>query len=205
MLYFNSRFWHFAVISTRIFLGLLFFTGGMSKLMPFPGVMGPTWLIETLAEYDLELYGYFIAYSQVTIGLLLLSQRFATLGAVMLFPLLANMFMITVSMHWRGTPYVIAVFILMNIFLLIADYHRLKYILFPRTEALKEPPLRRPYPKLDGLALFGIILLLACPALYALAGKVAYVVAALGILCFPAAWAIERFIKKKSLAGNTAK
>ena len=192
MLYFNSRFWHFAVVSTRIFLGLLFFTGGMSKLMPFPGVMGPTWLIERLAEHGLELYGYFIAYSQVTIGLLLLSQRFATLAAIMLMPLLLNMLMVTISMHWRGTPYVIAGFILMNIFLLIADYHRLKYILFPRTEALREPPLRRPHLRLDGLTLFGMAVLILCPILYGLIGNWAYGLAILGLGCFPAGWAIER-------------
>ena len=192
MLYFNSRFWHFAVISTRIFLGLIFFTGGMSKLMPFPGIIGPVWLIERLAEYGLELYGYFIAYSQVTIGLLLLSQRFATLGAVMLFPLVLNIFMVTVSMHWRGTPYVLAVFLLMNVFLLIADYHRLKYILFPRTEALRASPLRRPFLRLDGLTLFGIVLLIVCPTFYGLIGKWAYLPAVLGLVCFPASWIAER-------------
>ncbi|MCB0551350.1 MAG: DoxX family membrane protein [Phaeodactylibacter sp.] len=202
MLYFNSRFWHFAVVSTRIFLGLLFFTGGMSKLMPFPGVMGPTWLIERLAEYELELYGYFIAYSQVTIGLLLLSQRFATLGAVMLFPLLLNMFVITVSMHWRGTPYVIAVFILMNIFLLIADYHRLKYMLFPRTEALTAPRLTRPHLRLDGLTLFGIGMLIFCPTLYGLAGNLAYGVAILGLVSFPVSWGLERAARRKKEPGG---
>lgn len=199
MPYFNSRFWHFLVISTRIFLGLIFFTGGMSKLMPFPGIIGPTWLIERLAEYDLELYGYFIAYSQVIIGLLLLSQRFATLGAVMLLPLVLNILMVTVSMHWRGTPYVLSVLLLLNVFLLIADYHRLKYILFPRTAALREPMLRRPHPQLDALTLAGIAVLAFCPALYALAGVWAYGVAVLGLLCFPASWAIEQITARKVL------
>jgi len=111
MLYFNSRFWHFAVISTRIFLGLIFFTGGMSKLITF---------------------------------------------------------------------------------LLIADYHRLKYILFPRTEALRASPLRRPFLRLDGLTLFGIVLLIVCPTLYGLIGKWAYLPAILGLVCFPASWVAER-------------
>ena len=32
--------WRFGYRGCAIFLGLIFFTGGMSKLMPFPGVMG---------------------------------------------------------------------------------------------------------------------------------------------------------------------
>lgn len=49
-----------------------------------------------------------MAWSQV-LGALLLSQRFATLGAVMLVPMLANILVITISLQWRGTPYVNAV------------------------------------------------------------------------------------------------
>ncbi len=192
MLYFNSRFWNFAVISTRIFLGLIFFSSGMGKLMPFPGIIGPVWLIERLAEYDLALYGHFIAYSQVTIGLLLLSQRFATLGAVMCFPLILNILMVTISMHWRGTPYILAVFLLMNIFLLIADYHRLKFILFPRSPELKKQPLRRPHLRQDLLTLAGMGLLLLSPVIYGVWAGAAYLTAGLGLLCLPLAYMLEK-------------
>jgi len=40
----RSRILSFAIVANRLFLGAIFLTGGMSKLIPFPGVMGPVWL-----------------------------------------------------------------------------------------------------------------------------------------------------------------
>lgn len=118
----------FLVIATRVFLGLIFFSSGLGKLTHglTPGLIGPVWLEERLAQYGLGLFAQFVAWSQVTIGALLLSQRFATLGAVMLVPMIANILVITISLQWRGTPYVNAVLLAMNLFLLWADRERLK-------------------------------------------------------------------------------
>jgi uncharacterized membrane protein YphA (DoxX/SURF4 family) len=118
----------FAVIGTRIFLGLIFFSSGLAKLTHglTPGLIGPVWLEERLAQYGLGLWAQFVAVSQVLIGALLLSQRFATLGAVMLVPMLTNILVITISLKWRGTPYVNAVLLVMNLFLLWADREHLK-------------------------------------------------------------------------------
>ena len=117
-----------AVIGTRIFLGLIFFSSGLAKLTHglTPGLIGPVWLEERLAQYGLALWAQFVAVSQVVIGALLLSQRLATLGAVMLVPMLVNILVITISLKWRGTPYVNAVLLAMNLFLLWADRERLK-------------------------------------------------------------------------------
>jgi uncharacterized membrane protein YphA (DoxX/SURF4 family) len=118
----------FLVISTRVFLGLIFFSSGLGKLTHglTPGLIGPVWLEERLAQYGLGFWAQFVAWSQVLIGALLLSQRFATLGAVMLVPMLTNILVITISLQWRGTPYVNAVLLAMNLFLLWADRERLK-------------------------------------------------------------------------------
>lgn len=115
------------VIGTRVFLGLIFFSSGLGKLTHglTPGLIGPVWLEERMAQYGLGLWAQFVAVSQVVIGALLLSQRFATLGAVMLVPMLANILVITISLQWRGTPYVNAVLLAMNLFLLWADRQRL--------------------------------------------------------------------------------
>jgi uncharacterized membrane protein YphA (DoxX/SURF4 family) len=117
----------FLVIATRIFLGLIFFSSGLAKLTHglTPGLIGPVWLEERLAQYGLGLWAQFVACSQVLIGALLLSRRFATLGAVMLVPMLANILVVTISLQWRGTPYVNAVLLAMNLFLLWADRARL--------------------------------------------------------------------------------
>jgi uncharacterized membrane protein YphA (DoxX/SURF4 family) len=125
----------FLVIATRVFLGIIFFSSGLAKLTHglTPGVIGPVWLEERLAQYGLSMWAQFVAWSQVLIGALLLSQRFATLGAVMLVPMLTNILVVTISLQWRGTPYVNAVLLAMNLFLLWADRERLKpLVLSPR-------------------------------------------------------------------------
>ena len=112
-----------------LFLGGIFFTGGISKLMPFPGVMGPVWLEEVLEPHGLGMYARFIAWSELIIGLMLLSFRFATLGAIMLVPLILNILMVTISMNWRGTPYVVGFFLVLNLILLAMDYPKWRCVL----------------------------------------------------------------------------
>ena len=65
----------FVITGTRILLGLIMFTAGMSKLFhgAFPGLIGPVWLTDELRKYGLEYLGQFIAWSQAVIGLLLLT------------------------------------------------------------------------------------------------------------------------------------
>ena len=135
--------------SVRIFLGLIFFTAGMSKLMPFPGLIGPPWLEQELAPYGLALFARFVAFSQILVGLLLLTKRFATLGAVMLFPLLLSILVVTISLNWTGTPYVNAFLLLLNISLLAADYHRLKFIFTDDVQSLKSIRIKRQHVRHD--------------------------------------------------------
>ena len=144
----------------RVFLGILFLTAGLGKLVPgFPGLMGPPWLEEVLVKYDLALFARFIAYSQIFIGWLLLSRRFATLGAVMLLPMLLNILMVTISQNWKGTPYVVSVFLFMNLWLLAADFHRLKFLISDDVAALKPLPVVRKNRFSDGLVIIALLLL----------------------------------------------
>ena len=152
------------IVSIRIFLGLIFFGAGMSKLYfehKFPGIIGPVWLEERLAEHGLGLYARFIAASQVLAGILLLTQRFATLGAVITFPLILNIFVVTVSLEWQGTPYVNAFLLLLNVWLLVYDYHKLKFIITDQSEELSAIRLKRKSLGADRiwfLAVLGIFL-----------------------------------------------
>lgn len=84
----------------------------------FIGWIGPPWLVEQLEQYGLGLYAGFIAVSQIIIGFMLLTTRFKLLGGIMLVPMLLNILMVTISQNWTGTPYVIAVLLGMNSFLL---------------------------------------------------------------------------------------
>lgn len=149
------------IFSIRVFLGLIFFTAGMAKLTQhFPGLIGPVWLEEKLAPFGLGLYARFIAYCQVIVGWLLLTQRFATLGAIMLFPLLLNIFMVTVSLEWRGTPYVNFFLLILNGILLAYDFDKLKFILTDDTSELKPIGIHRPNRKSDALWFGGLALIL---------------------------------------------
>lgn len=121
-----------------LFLGLVFVGGGMSKLFAahaFPGLIGPVWLEEALEPHGLALYGHFIAWSQAVIGYTLLTLLLRSLGAVLLVPLVVNILMVTISLEWRGTPYVVAAFLVMNGLVLLVDRKRFA------------PLLGRPYPQ----------------------------------------------------------
>lgn len=106
---------------TSIFLGFTFWSAGMVKLYAghqFIGWIGPPWLVERLEEYDLGLYAEFIAVCQIIIGFMLLTTRFKLLGSIMMIPMILNILMVTVSQKWAGTPYVLSVLFLMNLFLI---------------------------------------------------------------------------------------
>lgn len=116
------------VAPTSIFLGITFFGAGMAKLYAdhaYFGWIGPVWLEERLEPYGLALYARFIAFSQILIGYMLLTLRYRTLGAIMAVPLIINILLVTISLEWRGTPYVLSVLLLMNLYLLWMDRDRL--------------------------------------------------------------------------------
>jgi hypothetical protein len=104
-----------------IFLGFTFWGAGMAKLFAghqFIGWIGPAWLVERLAVYELGLFAEFIAVCQISIGFMLLTTRFKLVGSVMMIPMILNILMVTISQNWAGTPYVISVLFMMNLFLL---------------------------------------------------------------------------------------
>jgi len=151
-----------------VFLGLIFFSSGMAKLFSehaFPSLIGPVWLEEKLAEHGLALYARFIAYMQLLTGFLLISQRFATLGALLLVPMLVNIFMITFSQQWTGTPWVVLVLLMMNLWLLYFDYHRLKFIFTDDPKVVEKTPGGRRFPFHDLVFLIGMFMVMLAPFL----------------------------------------
>lgn len=71
--------------------------------------------------FDSGLYWHFIGWSQVLTGLLLMTQKFARLGALIFFVIILNIFVITVSFGFTGTPVVAGLMLLAALFLLIWD------------------------------------------------------------------------------------
>jgi len=82
---------------------------------------------ETL--YQTGLYWQFLGFMQVMAGVLVLIPRLAALGAVFYLAIMANIFVITLSMDFAGTPVVTGLMLLATLYLLAWDYHRWKLLL----------------------------------------------------------------------------
>ncbi|RAK65687.1 DoxX family membrane protein [Hymenobacter edaphi] len=134
------------VMGARLLLGALMLSGGLYKLTEnhIPGLMGPPVNHAFLARYGLVIFGQFIGVAQLVIGLLLLTGRFALLGAVLLVPMWLNIIFLTWSQHWVGTPFLVTGFLVLTLGLLLHDYPRLKWLLYPPADpaALQQAPLR---------------------------------------------------------------
>ncbi|MCU0352248.1 MAG: hypothetical protein MUD08_00695 [Cytophagales bacterium] len=166
----------FAAGSIRFWLGLILMTSGLCKLTDgnFPQLIGPPFLEKELAAHGLGLYARFVAFSQVGVGFLLLSKRFATLGAVMSFPILLNILVVVISLQWRGTPYVVAFLLACNAFLFYHDFHKLKFIFTDEAAPLQTLPVRRKNPKLDIANLCALAIIVTGASLWRYSEKTAY-------------------------------
>ena len=151
----------FLIYAIRCFLGCIFVFSGLAKLIPgFPNSIGPPWLEARLEPYGLALFARFIAIAELAVGLLLLTRRFATLGALMLFPMITGILVTTISLEWRGTPYVNTVFLLLDGVLLGYDYPRLRWIIAEGSPPSPAPPspITDLRPRLPWLAALGGLL-----------------------------------------------
>ena len=113
----------------RILLGVVFLSSGIGKFYGTSGLIGPGYMFEELAKYHLLFFAIFIAIAELVIGYLLLIKKYATLGAIMLFPMILNILVVVISLNWQGTPFVDGVFLLMNLYLLYYDRKKLYAIL----------------------------------------------------------------------------
>lgn len=119
----------------RFLIGAAFVYSSIVKtrVNRFISIDGSDFPINTMAHffetiYQSGLYWQFIGASQLVAGCLLMTQRFSTMGALIFFPIILNIFVITLSYDFRGTPIITGLMLLANTFLLLWDYSRLKYI-----------------------------------------------------------------------------
>lgn len=81
---------------------------------------------ETL--YQSGLYWQFIGWGQLATGFLLMTQRYAKLGALTFLPIIGNIFVITLSYDFNGTPVITGLLLLANLLLLAWDWDELKIL-----------------------------------------------------------------------------
>jgi hypothetical protein len=119
-------------IYTRYLVGGAFFIAaiGMGKLDGSSNLMNamdkPIQDLQPIQQFfrvmtDSGLYWQFIGWSQIITGILLMTQRFAKLGALIFFGLILNIFIITISYDFRGTPLITGLMLLAATYLLLWD------------------------------------------------------------------------------------
>ena len=118
-------------VFTRIIIAVAFLPSGLTKVLGNRftklGIDNPVgFFFEAL--YQSGFYWRFLGICQLTVAVLLLIPRTTTLGALMFFPLILNIFVITVSLHFQGTPFITGLMLLANIYLLCWDYDKLKHL-----------------------------------------------------------------------------
>ncbi|WP_338869555.1 hypothetical protein WBJ53_20430 [Spirosoma sp. SC4-14] len=109
-------------------LGGRFMPTGTLQLPPDHGISIDLFF-ETL--YRTGIWWNFLGIAQVIPGALLVTQRFATLGALAFLPVSLNIFLITISMNFHFTPVITVLILAGNLGLLLWDYQKISPVFYP--------------------------------------------------------------------------
>jgi uncharacterized membrane protein YphA (DoxX/SURF4 family) len=114
---------------TRILIGIGLFFGGLGK--PF----GECFAGNIRAESPIKIffdnlcsipeYWGFLGISQMIAGIFLVIPKTTTVGAMMAFGIVLNMYLITLFLHFHGTTFITGFMLLGTIYLLIWDAKKL--------------------------------------------------------------------------------
>lgn len=139
----NRWYWLFSIFC-RLALAYAFIVAGMVKIVGERFASGLSEL-HPMGAYLTALHhtGYyytFIGIAQVVAAILLLIPRTVTLGALLYFPIITNIWLLSFAVRFEGSIVTSPLMVLANLFLLVWNYDRLKFIL--------------PFAKQTGLGLF---------------------------------------------------
>ncbi len=144
-------------IFCRIALAASFIPSGYVKIMGerFTGLPSNNPLGHYFDALHLTGYYYtFIGIAQIITAILLLIPRTSLLGAMMYFPIIVNICVLSYATRFDGTR-IVTMMVLASLFLLIWDYDRLKHIL-PLKQPKTDPPmLKKPLGKRLRVVFFG--------------------------------------------------
>lgn len=122
-------------ISVRYLLGLAFVWASIFKIkgVRFTPQSAENTPIDSLshlleAMFRSGFFWHFIGWGQFIAGFLLMSQTFSTLGALVFFPIMLNIFILTTSFESPGILTVTSLMLLANIYLLLWDWNKLKFV-----------------------------------------------------------------------------
>lgn len=140
----TNRFNHWIIINLRYLLGFAFFPSGLVKLLGERFTRISTdhpigYFFEAL--YQSGFYWNFLGLVQVTAGILLVTQRFATLGALLFLAILTNIWIITISLSFTGTWMITSLMMIAVLILIMWDQHKLLPIFnYNATSIIKKYP-----------------------------------------------------------------
>ncbi|WP_080780385.1 DoxX family membrane protein [Chryseobacterium phocaeense] len=116
------------IIHLRYLVGSAFFPSGLTKLLGNRfTVLSTDTPIGAFFEamYRTGVYWNFLGLCQIIAGILLMTQRYALLGALMFLAILSNIWIITISLSFTGTWIITSLMMIAVIILLIWDHHKL--------------------------------------------------------------------------------
>lgn len=128
------------IVHLRYLLGLAFFPSGITKLIGHRFTQISTdspigYFFEAL--YQSGFYWNFLGLAQLVAGILLMTQRFALLGALAFYAILTNVWLITISLSFKGTWIITSLMMIAVLILLIWDYKKLlPLVSFPEADKI---------------------------------------------------------------------
>jgi uncharacterized membrane protein YphA (DoxX/SURF4 family) len=161
----SNKWYHYFAVFCRIALAVGFIIAGFVKIKGERFAAGLSvnnplgHYFEAL--YYTEYYYTFLGISQVIIALLLLIPRTALLGALMYFPVILNICVLTYAVRFEGTR-ATTFMLLANLYLLCWDYDRIKFCLNyllsakPVNEAVIAAP-KKPLSSKFPFLFFGVV------------------------------------------------
>ena len=116
----------------RYLLAFAFIPSGMKKVLgqrfTSIGTDNPIgYFFEAL--FRTGMYWNFLGWGQLIAAVLMMTQLFSTLGNLIFFFIITNIFFITVSMHFTGTWLIALLMLLASICLLLWDTNKLQYMI----------------------------------------------------------------------------
>lgn len=159
-------------INLRYVIGLGFIPSGMIKLLdkPFTRIENVGVFYDFLdAMYATGFYYNVVGFLQVFAGVLLITQRFSTVGAAIFLPIIFNIAVLTLSTIGSFTPLIATLMLLGVVFLLLWDQY--KWInIFSEDNRLRSLPLNNNFPSFQKIHIQIGFSLLAVPSLLLLTG-----------------------------------
>jgi hypothetical protein len=136
LLAWKQKLWlQLAIVYTRYLIGGAFVFASLVKIkgkrftmIPAAGspFHSPEHFFETM--YQSGLYWQFLGLAQLVAGLLLMTQRYALLGALLFLPIIANIYVITISYEFANTSIITGAMLLATIALLVWDWNSLRVV-----------------------------------------------------------------------------